>query len=291
MAISSLRALLIEDSPADARVIEEALAESPEVAFDLDWADSLAKGLQKLDAEAPDLVLLDLQLPDSRGLDTFNAIHARVPAVPIVVLTVLDDGGLALKALRKGAQDYLVKGRIDPRALARSMQYALVRHRMQIEGESPTWVDALTNLYNRQGFLVLGEQLLRLADEFQHKLALFYADVQGLERINQAYGRESGDAALRKVAAALRETFHDSELMARVGGGQFVLVCYSFFADAGPNPKDSLVEALHAYSRRGQWPHLLTLNWGVSVYDPAKPVTLASLIHRAEAQADLVFPG
>jgi diguanylate cyclase (GGDEF)-like protein len=233
---------------------------------------------------------LDLHLPDSRGLDTFNAIHARAPAVPIVVLTGLGDRGLALKALRKGAQDYLVKGQIDHHALARSMQYALVRHRMQIEGESPAWVDALTNLYNRQGFLVLGEQLLRLADEFRHKLTLFYADVGGLESINRVYGREAGDAALRQVAAALRETFHESEFVARVGGHQFALVCYSFFADAEPNLKDSLAAALLAYSRRGQWPHPLTVNWGVSVYDPATPVTLASLIQRAEAQACPAFP-
>jgi diguanylate cyclase (GGDEF)-like protein len=266
------------------------LAESPEAAFQLDWVDGLAKGLQKLNAEPVDLVLLDLFLPDSRGLDTFNAIHACAPAVPIVVLTCLDDNGLALKALRNGAQDYLVKGQIDHQALTRSMQYALVRHRMQMEGESPAWVDALTNLYNRQGFLVLGEQLLRLADEFQHKLTLFYADLGGLERINQAYGRESGDAALRKVAAALRETFHESELVARVGGHQFALVCYSFFADSERNIKESFLAALRDHCHRQQWPDPLTVSWGVSVYDPAAPVTLASLTHRAEAQADLVFP-
>jgi diguanylate cyclase (GGDEF)-like protein len=290
MPISSIRTLLIEDNPADARVVQEALSESPEAAFQLDWVDGLAKGLQKLNAEPPDLVLLDLHLPDSRGLDTFSTIHACGPAVPIVVLTCLDDNGLALKAVRDGAQDYLVKGQINRRTLVRSMQYALVRHRMQMEEEIPSWKDAPTGLYNRQGFLVLGEQFLRLADTSRDKLTLFYVGLDGLERVNQVHGRELGDAALRTIAAALREASHESEFAARVGGPQFAFMCYSFFACAGRNIKDSFLAALRDHSRRRQWPEPLTVSWGVSVYDPAKPVELATLIHRAEAQADLVFP-
>jgi diguanylate cyclase (GGDEF)-like protein len=290
MAVGSIRTLLIEDNPADARVIQEALSESPEVAFDLKWADGLARGLQKLNSEPVDLVLLDLHLPESRGLDTLSTTHACAPAVPIVVLTALDDNELALKAVRSGAQDYLVKGQIDRRTLLRAMQYALVRHRIQIQEESPSWNDGLTGLYNREGFLVLGEQLLRLADEFQHKLTLFYAGVGGLERINQVYGRELGDAVLQKVATALRETFQESEFVARLGAHEFAFMCYSLFARNERNIKDSFVAALQAQSRRRQWPDPLTVSWGVSVYDPAKPVALASLIQRAEAQAGPVFP-
>jgi diguanylate cyclase (GGDEF)-like protein len=291
MPISSIRTLLIEDNPADARVIQEVLAESPAAAFQLDWVDGLAKGLQKLNAEPVDLVLLDLHLPESRGLDTFFTTHACAPAVPIVVLTVLDDNELALKAVRDGAQDYLVKGQINRRTLVRSMQYALVRHRMQIQQENPSWKDDLTNLLDRQGFLVLGEQLLRLADTSRDKLTLFYVGLDGLERVNQVHGKELGDAALRTIAAALRETFHESEFVARVGGHQFAFMSHGFFAQAQPNTKDSFVAALQGHSHRRQWPDPLTVSWGVSVYDPAKPVELATLMQRAEAQADLVFPG
>lgn len=290
MPISSIRTLLIEDNPADVRVIQEALSEFPETPFVLDWVDALAKGLQKLNAEPADLVLLDLHLPDSRGIDTFSTIHACAPAVPIVVLTVLDDNDLALRAVRDGAQDYLVKGQTNCRTLVRSMQYALVRHRMQFEEESPSWNDAPTGLYNRQGFLVLGEQFLRLADTSRDKLTLFYVGLDGLERVKQVHGRELGDAALRTIAAALREASHESEFVARMGGHQFAFMCYSFFAQAERNVKDSFVAALRDHARRGQWPDPLTVSWGVSVYDPATPVTLASLIQRAEAQARPVFP-
>jgi diguanylate cyclase (GGDEF)-like protein len=290
MPISSIRTLLIEDNPADARVIQELLSGSPGAAFELEWADGLAKGLEKLNAEPVDLVLLDLYLPDSRGIDTFSMIHTCAPAVPIVVLTALDDNELALRAVRNGAQDYLVKGEINRHTLVRSVQYALVRHRMQMEEESPSWKDALTGLYNRQGFLVLGEQFLRLADTSRNKLTLFYAGLHGLERVNQVHGRELGDAALRTIATALREASHESEFVARLGGHQFALMCYSFFARAERNVKDSFVAALRDHSRRREWPDPLTVSWGVSVYDPAKPVELATLIERAEVQADLVYP-
>ena len=285
MAISSLRTLLIEDSPVYAQVIQRLLSESPEVPFDLDWADGLARGLQRLHAEPPDLVLLDLNLPDSRGLDTFNTIRANAPAVPIVVLTVLDDRELALKVVRGGAQDYLVKGQIDNRTLLRSIQYALIRHRLQHEEESPAWRDSLTNLYNRQGFLVLGEQLLRLADKYHYQVTLFYANLVDLETINEIYGKEAGDGALQTVSAALLDTVRESEFAARVGGHEFALMCYSLFAPHGRDVQQRFVELLRAHSRHGQCPYLLTVNWGVSVYDPAKPVALSSLMRQAEAQA------
>jgi diguanylate cyclase (GGDEF)-like protein len=290
MPINSIRTLLIEDNPADAKLIQEVLAESPGAAFELEWVDGLAKGLQKLNSEPVDLVLLDLHLPESRGLDTFFTTHACAPAVPIVVLTCLDDRELALKAVRNGAQDYLVKGQIDRRTLVRSMQFALVRHRMQIQQENPSWKDDLTKLLNRQGFLVLGEQLLRLADTSRDKLTLFYVGLDGWERVDEVQGRELGDAALQTIAAALRETFHDSEFVARVGEHQFAFMSYSSFAQAQPDTKDSFVAALQAHSHRRQWPDPLTVSWGVSVYDPAKPVELATLMQRAEAQARLVFP-
>ncbi len=290
MAVSSIRTLLIEDNPLDAEFIQAVLSQAPEAPFELEWADGLAKGLKELNAGVVDLVLLDLHLPESRGVDTFNTTHACAPAIPIVVLTSSDDQELALKVVRNGAQDYLVKGQIDRHTLLRSMQYALVRHRLQIEEESPAWRDSLTNLYNRQGFFVLGEQLLRLADKYQYQVTLFYADLVELETINEIYGKESGDAALQTVADALCETVRESEIGARVGGHQFAFMGYRLVASPERQVQQRFVEALRANFRRGQCPYLLNVNWGVSVYDPAIPTALSSLMRRAEAQACSAFP-
>lgn len=283
MIISSIRTLLIEDNPADARVLREALAEVPEAGFEIEWVEGLAHGLQRLDCGPVDLVLLDLYLPESRGLATFTTAHECAPGVPIIVLTGLDDRDLALKAVRDGAQDYLVKGQFEARTLVRSMQHAVVRHRMQEETAGPSWRDNLTGLYNRHGFLAMGEQLLRLADNSKCTLALVYADVDGLEKINKAYGREEGDAALRAVAEALRKTSSESDLVARVGGDEFALMCISLSEHPQMEVQSSLCASLQRDPANRPYP--LTVSWGVSSYDPAKPLSMATLIKRAEAQA------
>jgi CheY-like chemotaxis protein len=164
MISSSIRTLHIEDNPADARVLSEALAEVPEAAFELEWVNGLGKGLQKLESGQVDLVLLDLHLPESQGLATFYTSQTCAQGVPIIVLTGMDDRELALKAVRDGAQDYLVKGQFEGPSLVRAMQHAVVRQRIQGDAEGLFWRDPLTGLYNLQGFLVLGEQFLRFAD-------------------------------------------------------------------------------------------------------------------------------
>jgi DNA-binding response OmpR family regulator len=123
--------LLIEDNPGDARLIREMLAEARGVSFDLEQADRLSAGLERLAEGDFDVVLLDLGLPESQGLDTCARVQAQVSEVPIVVLTGLDDEELAVRAVEAGAQDYLVKGQVDPNPLARALRYAVERKRAE----------------------------------------------------------------------------------------------------------------------------------------------------------------
>jgi len=151
-----IKVLLIEDNPLNARFIEGILAKAGGTSFNLEVADRLSTGLEILTKDMQenyesqskksairdpqskiDIVLLDLGLPDSQGLDTFAKAYAHAPEVPIIVLTSSDDEPLALEAVRKGAQDYLVKGEIDGHTLALSMRYAIERkHVVLREGEA-----------------------------------------------------------------------------------------------------------------------------------------------------------
>lgn len=128
-----IRALLIEDNPGDARLIREMLAEVKGQAFDLKRAERLSAGLECLAEGGIDVVLLDLSLPDSHGLETFARVHAEAPEVPIIVLTGLADTELAVKAVREGAQDYLVKGELNGALLVRSVRYGIERHRARAD--------------------------------------------------------------------------------------------------------------------------------------------------------------
>ena len=126
-----VHALLIEDNPGDARLIAEMVSEGGYGSPRLQWVERLGTGLQSLLEGEIDIVLLDLALPDSQGIETLSAVREAAPGVPVVVLTGLDDEKVVTESLRRGAQDYLVKGNFDCALLLRSMRYARERKRTE----------------------------------------------------------------------------------------------------------------------------------------------------------------
>jgi two-component system cell cycle sensor histidine kinase/response regulator CckA len=124
-----LRVLLVEDSAVDARFIT-ALLRSPATTLECKHVTQLGAALEHLKTEEPDVVLLDLNLEDSAGYETFYRMR-RASTAAILVLSASDDEELAIKTVREGAQDYLVKGTFDGRLLLRSIRYAMERKRSE----------------------------------------------------------------------------------------------------------------------------------------------------------------
>ncbi|MBI3959677.1 MAG: response regulator [Chloroflexi bacterium] len=131
MLDSPIHALLIEDDPEDALLIGDDLAAIKGGRFRLTHIERLIEGLLRLGEGDIDVVLLDLNLPDSRGLETLIGARAWAPAMPIIVLTGLDDEETAIQAVAQGAQDYLIKGDLNPPLLARTLRYAIERQRLK----------------------------------------------------------------------------------------------------------------------------------------------------------------
>lgn len=127
MNSETIHVLLVEDNPADVRLVRERLAEAADGLFRLECADRLAAGAARLKRGGIDLLLLDLGLPDSQGLATFTQIHACQPGIPVVVLSGAADEELAVAAVEAGAQDYLVKGSESGQLLTRALRYAIER--------------------------------------------------------------------------------------------------------------------------------------------------------------------
>ena len=129
MNLDGIRVLLVEDNPGDARLFTELVRDTGAGQWKMVHVDRLSAALDRLGREPFDVMLLDLSLPDADGLDTLIRAHAEAPKIPIVVLTGHDDEALAVRAVRAGAQDYLVKGRMDGDLLVRSIRYASERGR------------------------------------------------------------------------------------------------------------------------------------------------------------------
>lgn len=136
--MSEILVLVVEDNPLQAKLIEELLSETGDTKFTIFSVERLESGLNYLSQNRPDAILLDLTLPDSEGLPTFLRMHEAAGNIPVVVLTGNDDISLAAKAVEAGAQDYLIKGKIDGLRLARSLKLAVKRtHAEQQEWNSP----------------------------------------------------------------------------------------------------------------------------------------------------------
>lgn len=126
-----MKVLLVEDNHGDARLIQEKLKRAGAKEFEISYVGRLDEALIKLEEGAFDIVLLDLGLPDSQGLNTFTKVQEQVPDAPIVMLSGLADESLALKTVRLGAQDYLMKGKFDGDLLMRAIRYAIERKRAE----------------------------------------------------------------------------------------------------------------------------------------------------------------
>ena len=127
MEIHKIKILLVEDSPSDAMLLQNFLQKSGAGRFDLELVGTLADALACLARGQTELVLTDLNLPDSNGLDTFQAIKAAAREAPVIVLSGLDDETTAVNAVHAGAEDYLVKDRLTPPLILRSIIYAMER--------------------------------------------------------------------------------------------------------------------------------------------------------------------
>src|SRR5438067_8867126 len=200
-----MRLLLVGDDPRDALAIREALAQGGENGYRLEHAEGLSRGLDRVLSQPPDVLFLSIAdgNGDDDGIRSLVALRRKAPDVPVVVLVRPGDEELASLAVKEGAQDWLLKARLDGELLVRSMRYAMERSHLtrELAGAREqlnrlTLRDELTGLYNRRGFSVLAEQQMRLSRSWDSGLLLLILDIDGLDSINQRFGRGVGDGLL-----------------------------------------------------------------------------------------------
>lgn len=144
-------------------------------------------------------------------------------------------------------------------------------------------VDELTGLYNRRGFLTLAEQELKTAYRLRQRMLLLYADLDRLKWINDTLGHQQGDLALKDTAAILKSTFRDSDILARIGGDEFVALAMETGETAREAVLKRVQEGTAFYNRKGIRHYTVSLSCGISVYDPEQPVSLEDLLLESDA--------
>lgn len=182
--MTPIRVLLVEDNPGDALLVKEFLDQSTAMDFVVEHLDRLYPALSRA-GEAWDVILLDLSLPDAQGLDTVHKMLTAAPEIPIVVMSSLGDQAVALSAVKEGAQDYLVKGQVDPVGLSKALRYAIERAHTQ-----------------------------RLLLDARAKSEVLRASETRLRKINEAQKRFVSDAA-HELRAPLTSIMGNLELLRR----------------------------------------------------------------------------
>src|SRR2546428_1507948 len=217
--------LLVEDNRGDARLVQELLAEAESGRFEVSHVERLAEARQQLMETGAGCVLLDLSLPDASRLEALMELRAAAPDVPIVILSGLQDELLAVKAVQEGAQDYLIKGRVDGQAIGRSITYAVERKAQEMELAHQAMHDSLTGMPNRTLFLDRLKHAVMRAKRHHTLMGVMFLDLDDFKPINDTHGHEAGDRLLVALAGRLQDGLRASDTAARFGGDEFMILC------------------------------------------------------------------
>ena len=156
------------------------------------------------------------------------------------------------------------------------------RVRMEEALRALALLDELTGLYNRRGFVTLAKQQLKTANRARRRMMLLFADFDGLKQINDTFGHPEGDRALIEIADVLRETFRESDIIARFAGDEFVVLAIETDSASPEALTARLQQNLEVRNARGDHPYTLSLSVGVARYDPEHPCSIDDLLTQAD---------
>jgi len=227
-----IKILLIEDNP-DTKLLlqDELLSDNGNIEYSLQCVERLSMGIEYINNnEGLDVILLDLLLPDSQGMDTLSRIQSVTQDIPVIVLSNHDDESFAVKTVQMGAQDYLVKERVDRNVLARAIRYAIERHQMimkleQAQGELQKIAryDSLTGLSNRNFFYEQLDKLIERVRRENKLMAVMFLDLDNFKPVNDEHGHSVGDLLLQSVAKRITSCLRKNDIAARLGGDEFII--------------------------------------------------------------------
>lgn len=217
MSSPPIKVLLIEDDAECADALRLMLSQEKSPSFEVECAKTLHTGLEHISKGQSQVVLLDLNLPDSQGLDTLVKVQPEAKDIPIIVITGHADETLALEALRKGAQEYLVKGEVHGKMLSRVIRYAMERMRAEervkaekaqaehlakeLERVVKELKETQAEMLRREKDLATGELAAVVAHEIRNPLSIISMSVQYLQSKFDPKDprREFAEAIIRKV--------------------------------------------------------------------------------------------
>lgn len=222
----SFKILIVDDGPEDRVSYIRHLKK----AFDSDCSflecETGQEGIQTIKDENPDCILLDYQLPDMDGLEFLSVLNTQRFSGAVIMLTGQGSESVAVKAMKGGAHDYLIKNNFSAEALYNAIMSAVNSNKMD---ETKKWktqalVDPLTKVLNRNAYDLTMEQVVRDFNRYKDPTVLIVADIDHFKNFNDQHGHQAGDSVLSSVAASINNGLRASDLVFRYGGEEFVFL-------------------------------------------------------------------
>jgi diguanylate cyclase (GGDEF)-like protein len=286
--------LIVEDEGIVAQDLKEALTRLGYricgIASEGTQAVAMAEQLQ------PELVVMDVSLRgEVDGIQAARMMQEH-SHVPIIFLTGHRDSETLQRAVLTGPLGYLIKP-FQEDELRCAIEVAIHKHRAEraVREREETLlrnaellqtlslIDELTQLRNRRGFFELAQQALKVAQREHYSMGVFFMDLNGLKRINDTLGHQAGDQALRDTAEVLRATFRSSDILARIGGDEFVAMAHVHSTQDLHALSGRLREHLQEFNKLHRRPYPLNISVGMTLVDIPTEEDLESLLARADA--------
>ncbi len=285
MENKQINVLLIEDNPSDIQLVQDLLSEGNGTTYQLELAEQFKTGMKRLNGNDIDVVLINPSIPDCNSINTFQNLLDYIPEIPVLVFSDNSDDNFVSKTLQSGAQDYLIKKELNKSLFMRSIRNAIYRQKVLIDLRHSSHIDELTGIYNRRGFYIFSKQQMdiymrHIADR---KIYILSADMDNFKFINDTYGHNSGDFALKDAASILNSTFRDSDIIGRVGGDEFAILTITS-ADADENViLDRLDGQLKMFNEIKGRQYQLSMSIGAVEYNPEKKDSMDDLLLMADS--------
>jgi two-component system, cell cycle response regulator len=290
-----LKILIAEDETVSRRVLRTTLESwGHEV---IEASDGAAAWQILQNPDAPKLAILDLTMPEMDGITVCHQVRKDQNATPvyIILLTSRNSKLDIVTGLEAGADDYVTKpfdadelhARVKVGIRMVELQRSLAQRVAELEQAQETLrnlslTDDLTGLYNRRGFFALADQYLKTARRAKRQVSLIYIDMDDLKTINDTHGHKEGSSALQEIAEVLRCTFRSSDIMARIGGDEFVILETHSDRVDNPNSVARLRDNLRERNVAGARHYNLSLSIGVALVESDDSLTIEALLTRGD---------
>jgi diguanylate cyclase (GGDEF)-like protein len=218
------RILLIEDDETDSALVRLMLTEIYGRSFELDWLTEDCAGLNMLLEQRHDIYLIDYRLGTGTGLDLIREATSRGCSAPMILLTTEDCPEVDFEAMKSGAVDYLIKGKVTTDQLARAIRYGINQKNVEKRLAVMAQQDMLTGLANRWQFNHRLKEALAHAKRTETDVALFMIDIDHFKEVNDSLGHPIGDRLLRGVSERLLSNVRETDTVARLSGDEFAVI-------------------------------------------------------------------